>query len=44
VYPVPPGPLPITGFDMLGFGLVGTVLLAAGVLLLRIAYFARSKS
>jgi hypothetical protein len=43
VYPVPPGPIPITGFDMLGFGLAGTVLLAVGVLLLRIAYFARSK-
>jgi hypothetical protein len=28
---------------MLGFGLLGTVLLAAGVLLLRIAYFAKSK-
>jgi hypothetical protein len=33
----------VTGFDMLGFGLVGSVLLMVGVLVLRAAYFSRSK-
>jgi hypothetical protein len=43
MYPVPPGPLPITGFDMLGVGVAAATLIALGVMLVRIAYFARSK-
>jgi hypothetical protein len=43
MYPIPPGPLPITGFDMLGFGIVGSVLIMAGVLLLRLAFFSKSR-
>jgi hypothetical protein len=43
MYPIPPGPLPITGFDMLAFGIAGSVLILAGVLIVRLAMFARSK-
>jgi hypothetical protein len=43
MYPIPPGPLPITGFDMLGFGIVGSVLIMVGVLLLRLAFFSKSR-
>jgi hypothetical protein len=43
MYPIPPGPLPITGFDLMGFGFVGTALVIVGVLALRAAYFARTK-
>ena len=43
MYPVPPGPLPITGFDMLGIGVAAASLIAVGFVLLRIAYFARYK-
>jgi hypothetical protein len=43
MYPVPPGPLPITGFNMIGFGLVGAVMIIAGVLALRMFYFSRNR-
>jgi hypothetical protein len=42
MYPVPPGPLPITGFDMFGVGLVGAALVLLGILAVRAAYFSRS--
>jgi LPXTG-motif cell wall-anchored protein len=43
MYPIPPGPLPITGFDMLGFGIAGSALIAVGFLLIRLVVFSRSK-
>ena len=43
MYPIPPGPLPITGFDMLGLGIVASALIMLGILLVRLAFFSRSK-
>jgi hypothetical protein len=43
MYPVPPGPMPITGFDMVGFGLAGSCLIILGFLALRLAIFSRRK-
>lgn len=43
MYPPPVGPLPITGFNMLAFGCIGCGLLVGGLLLLRVAYFSRTR-
>jgi LPXTG-motif cell wall-anchored protein len=43
MYTMPPGLLPMTGFDMVGVGIVGAALIFLGFLALRAAYFSRSK-
>jgi hypothetical protein len=43
VYPPPIGILPITGFNMLGFGLIAGLLIIGGLIFLRVAYFSRSR-
>jgi hypothetical protein len=43
VYPPPIGVLPITGFNMIGFGLVAAALIVGGLIFLRVAHFSRSR-
>jgi membrane anchored protein len=43
MYPIPIGPLPVTGVNMLAIALAGGGLLIAGLLLLRFAYFQRKR-
>lgn len=43
MYPIPPGPLPVTGVNLLGFALAGGVLTIVGLAAARLAYFARRR-
>jgi hypothetical protein len=43
MYPPPIGILPITGFNMIAFGLVAGALIIGGLIFLRVAYFSRSR-
>ena len=43
MYPPPVGVIPITGFNMVAMGLVTGGFIVAGLILLRAAYFARSR-
>jgi LPXTG-motif cell wall-anchored protein len=43
VYPPPIGVLPITGFNMIAFGLVAAALIIGGLIFLRVAHFSRSR-
>jgi hypothetical protein len=43
MYPPPIGVLPITGFNMIAFGLLAAALIIGGLIFLRIAHFARSR-
>lgn len=43
MYPIPTGPLPVTGAGMLGIALSGGGLMIAGLFMLRLAYFIRRR-
>jgi len=43
MYPPPVGVLPITGFNVIGVGLVAGALLVLGAILLRAAHFSWSR-
>ena len=43
MYPPPIGILPVTGFNMIGFGLIAGALIVTGAVLLRAAFFSRSR-
>jgi hypothetical protein len=43
MYPVPTGPLPVTGVNMLAIAMIGSGLLIAGLVLLRLAVFMRRR-
>lgn len=43
MYPLPTGPLPVTGAGMLGIALSGGGLIIAGLVMLRLAYFVRRR-
>lgn len=43
MYPLPTGPLPVTGAGLLGFAMAGSGLLIAGLIMLRLAYFVRRR-
>ncbi len=43
MYPPPVGVIPITGFNMVALGLVTGGLIVGGLILIRAAYFARSR-
>ncbi|HEX4832992.1 MAG TPA: hypothetical protein VH478_18070 [Trebonia sp.] len=43
MYPLPIGPLPVTGVNMLAFAITAGALMTAGLVLLRLAYLARRR-
>lgn len=43
MYPIPPGPLPVTGVNLLGFALAGGILTIVGLATVRVAYFAQRR-
>lgn len=43
MYPIPPGTLPVTGVNLLGFALAGAILTILGLAAARLAYFARRR-
>jgi hypothetical protein len=43
MYPPPIGILPITGLNVIGLGLTAGALIVTGLVLIRAAYFARSR-
>jgi hypothetical protein len=43
MYPSPIGTLPITGFNIVAFGFIGSALIVDGLLFFRLSYFPRSR-
>jgi hypothetical protein len=43
MYPPPIGVLPITGLNVIALGLIAGALITTGVVLIRAAYFARTR-
>jgi hypothetical protein len=43
MYSIPPGTLPITGADLMGFGIAGGALVIAGIVTLRLAFSLRRR-
>lgn len=43
MYPPPIGTLPITGFNIIAFGFIGSALIVGGLLFFRLSYFSRSR-